>query len=680
MPSPRPKRAEPIPTPVPVVLPAGTPSTSAIPTQPPAKATPGAAEAAGGAVELAPIESLHASDLNPRKTFPAEEIEELAASIAAMGLIQPLTVRALRGHPPSSAVREVYVGGKRLRALRLLHERNQWPAALLPGRKVPVIRRDVDDRELLRIAVAENVNRTDMHPLEEGEAFAAMLDRDAGLTTAVIGAIYGKTERWVQERVRIARNIADATREAFREGRMTLAQARALSRYPVTAQAAVVRQHGDALLSMPADRITGLAAQAFPPVSCALFDRALYTGDLLPAEGGDEERFADLVMFETLQKRGLADRMAGLRKSWAWVDRVSMSQKGPYWEPYHSSAHRKAQAGDRKAGAILLVSEDLRTVKEFTGWLKLEVGTGVGGKTPPKDPVETIGPSRRAHATAVRTAALQAAMLTRPDVALARACLALMGCDTNTRIKADTEWRLESGIDPAVAAMLDRFAAQIGIDLFDRGGADGRPDRARDGWPLLRLRQKGGAGYNYNYYPDTAAAVPLFRVLLELGEERLLALHTALVAARTTAGVFADLGDSPLTVATAEALGIVMGAQWWIDGPWLDHLKADELHALAVQIGHWCLQRGRPEIDLKRFHELKVAERRSFIAAHVEAHDVTLIPPEMDFLPVGDALAAVREWLTGALPVASVQTDLETAIAAATPAAPAGAEEPPAPL
>lgn len=649
--------ADPILAPVPVVLADSTPP-------------------AGGVVERVAIYSLFPSDLNPRKTFPAEAIEELAASIAAMGLIQPLTVRAMRGHPPTSACREVYVGGKRLRALMLLHERNNWPTHLLPQRQVPVIRRDVDDRELLRIAVAENVNRTDMHPLEEGEAFAAMLDRDADLTTAAIGEIYGKTERWVQERVRVARNIADSAREHFREGRMTLAQARALSRYPVTAQAAVVRQHGPALLSMAADRVTGLVAEAFPPVACALFERSLYTGAFLPAEGQDGERFADVALFEGLQKRAIADRLSELRKRWAWAERMSAAQKGPYWQPHHSGSYRQAAAGDRKAGAILLVSEDLRTVKEFTGWLKLEAGASGGKAATPKDPVETIGPSRRAHATAVRTAALQAAMATRPDVALARSCLALMGCDTNTRIKADTEWRLESAIDPAVAAVLDRFAAQMGMDLFDRGATDGRPDRARDGWPLLRLRQKGGPGYNYNYYPDAeAAAVPLFRALLELGEERLLALHTALVAARTTAGVFADLGDSALTVATAEALGIVMATQWWIDDPWLAHLKADELHALAIQINHWCLVRGRPEIDLKRFHELKVAERRSLIAGHVEVEDVTLIPPEMEFLPAGDALAAVREWLTGTLPVPPVQTDIETAIAEA---APAGAEEPPA--
>lgn len=622
--------------------------------------------AAPGPVELAAIESLHASDLNPRKTFPAEEIEELAASIAAMGLIQPLTVRAMHGHPPTSAVREVYVGGKRLRALRLLHERNQWPTDRLPGRKVPVIRQDVDDRELLRIAVAENVNRTDMHPLEEGEAFAAMLDRDADLTTAAIGAIYGKTERWVQERVRIARNIADTAREAFRAGRMTLAQARALSRYPMHAQDAVARQHGDALLSLPADRITALVATAFPPVACALFDRNLYNGAVLPAEGSDEERFADVDQFRRLQTRAIADRMADLRRRWAWVERVSGANKGTYWEPGHSAMYLRAgPASAKKAGAILLVSDDLRTVKEFTGWVKVDPAKPAPGRPAPKDPVEAVGPSRRAHATAVRTRALQAALLANRKVAMARACLALMGAETNTRIKVDTEWRLESALAPAVRAVLDDFAQRLGPALLDRGGPDRRPDRLRDGWPLLRLRQRGADSYVYTYWPDAEVELPLFEALLALSWEELLDLHTALIAARTGAGLHLALGDSPLTLATAAALGLDMVDAWRIDEAYLAHLKGDELHSLVLQVNLWCSMRSRPTMDVTAFLAMKTGDRRSALAAHVAAHGVTLVPPEMAFVGTAAAHDELRAAQSGGRTVPPVQLEIETAIASA---------------
>ncbi|MFN2420365.1 MAG: ParB/RepB/Spo0J family partition protein, partial [Gemmatimonadota bacterium] len=124
------------------------------------------AEAAGpeGGILQVPMTRIRPNRYQPRTTFDEEGIRDLAASIAQKGVLQPLIVT------PSGDGYELVSGERRLRAARR--------AGLLT---VPVVVRKVEDRELLEIALIENLQREDLDPIEEATGYRQLID-DFGLT------------------------------------------------------------------------------------------------------------------------------------------------------------------------------------------------------------------------------------------------------------------------------------------------------------------------------------------------------------------------------------------------------------------------------------------------------------------------------------------------------------------
>lgn len=611
---------------------------------------------AASAVELVPFETLFPSPLNPRKTFPEATIEEMVASIKASGLLQPLTGR--RG---ADGRVEVYIGGRRWRALDRLRERNEWPHDRLPGGLVPVTIRDVDDRELLKVAVAENVNREDMHPLEEGEAFAAMLDRDPTLTTAAIGEIYGKTSRWVQERVRVARQLAAPAAEAFRTGDMTYQQAKALSRAPVERQEVVIKKHGN-LTGYQPSQIEHMVTECYPKESAAIFPLDYYRGPWIePEREGEERRFQDLDMFQTMQRLAVEKKLQELRERFGWADKVTNQNR--WWDPTGwQSGHRKAKSTDapKKVGAIILVCDDYTVVKVFEGIVKAPSAKAAEERA--EDPVKAIGPKRLDYARRVRGEALQLAVFRDPHVAMARLALALLGVSDGSSIKLDEYWGDSRGVHPEILAVLERHRDQMGAALFSPLD----PDNAGR---MLRSRRSGP----YQHAgPDSAATDPLFEALLKMDGEDLVEFVAALTAARTHCGWHSALGDPELAQVTASTVELDMAEAWRIDAGYLALLKGDELFYLAHAINLWCSEHGMDCIDIKAVQAAKVGERRSLLLAHIEEHDVRLVPPEVEFGPQKAVEAAVRDWaqeraarhILPRKPAKEEQLDLEDAIAA----------------
>jgi ParB family transcriptional regulator, chromosome partitioning protein len=107
-----------------------------------------------------PIEALKPNPQNPRRVFAEEDIESLARSLKDKGLLQPIVVR------PKNAGYEIVAGERR------------WRAAQRAGiHTVPVIIRELDDRETLEIAIIENVQRADLNALEEARAYKMLMDQ-----------------------------------------------------------------------------------------------------------------------------------------------------------------------------------------------------------------------------------------------------------------------------------------------------------------------------------------------------------------------------------------------------------------------------------------------------------------------------------------------------------------------
>lgn len=148
----------------------------------------------------------------PRRTFVESDLEELANSIRAKGVLQAILVRT---SPDDAAMFEIIAGERR------------WRAARRAGlAAIPAVVREMDDREVLEIAIIENVQRADLNPVEEAEAYKALIDR-FGRTQDSVATQVGKSREHVSNTLRLL-NLPEDVREHVREGRMTAGHGRAL--------------------------------------------------------------------------------------------------------------------------------------------------------------------------------------------------------------------------------------------------------------------------------------------------------------------------------------------------------------------------------------------------------------------------------------------------------------------
>ncbi|MCK0197503.1 ParB/RepB/Spo0J family partition protein [Ancylobacter sp. 6x-1] len=157
-----------------------------------------------------PVAFLRPNPRNPRRTFGEAELAELAESIRARGVIQPIVVRAAG---PESF--EIVAGERRWRAAQAaaLHE-------------VPIVVVEVNDREALEIAIIENVQRADLNPLEEAMGYQALADQFA-YSQADVARIIGKSRSHVANTLRLLK-LPDEVKTYLADGRLSAGHARAL--------------------------------------------------------------------------------------------------------------------------------------------------------------------------------------------------------------------------------------------------------------------------------------------------------------------------------------------------------------------------------------------------------------------------------------------------------------------
>jgi ParB family chromosome partitioning protein len=163
----------------------------------------------GGALQV-PVDLIRRNPHQPRQTFKETEMEELAASIREHGVIQPLVVS-----PSAGGAYTLVAGERRLQAAR--------KAGL---RTVPVVVRYASDQAHLELALIENVQRADLNPIEEAEAFQH-LAKEFGLSHETIAARVGKSRVAVTNTLRLL-EAASAVKQALVDGKITEGHARAL--------------------------------------------------------------------------------------------------------------------------------------------------------------------------------------------------------------------------------------------------------------------------------------------------------------------------------------------------------------------------------------------------------------------------------------------------------------------
>jgi len=153
----------------------------------------------GGVLHI-PVDAIQRNPRQPRDQFDAIDLEELAASIREHGIIQPLIVS-----PQTDGKFTLIAGERRLEAAKL--------AGL---RTVPAISRQASDRDLLELALIENIQRAELNPLEEAEAYR-QLTEDFGLSHEEVALRVGKSRPAISNTLRLLQ-LSDAVKKALIEG------------------------------------------------------------------------------------------------------------------------------------------------------------------------------------------------------------------------------------------------------------------------------------------------------------------------------------------------------------------------------------------------------------------------------------------------------------------------------
>ena len=159
-----------------------------------------------------PIEKVSANPDQPRRDFKQEDLDDLAASIAGRGIIQPLIVRPA---PGKDGFFQIVAGERRWRAAQQakLHE-------------IPVLIRDFDDEQLLEVAIIENVQRADLNAVEEAVSYRALMDR-FGHTQEQVSSALGKSRSYIANILRLL-NLPDDVQQYVRQGDLSVGHARTL--------------------------------------------------------------------------------------------------------------------------------------------------------------------------------------------------------------------------------------------------------------------------------------------------------------------------------------------------------------------------------------------------------------------------------------------------------------------
>lgn len=165
-----------------------------------------------------PTGSITVSKLNPRKHFNPDKLLELAGSIKDKGILQPILVR------PQGKKYEIICGERRYRA------------AVQAGLKeIPSIVRELDDRQVLEIQVIENLQREDVHPLEEAEGYEALMKKHGYKDVKDIAVKVGKSTAYIYGRMKLCELIPE-NRKLFFEGKLTPSVALLVARVPAELQ------------------------------------------------------------------------------------------------------------------------------------------------------------------------------------------------------------------------------------------------------------------------------------------------------------------------------------------------------------------------------------------------------------------------------------------------------------
>ena len=503
---------------------------------------------------------LRPSNLNPRKTYDAGKLEELAASILNKGVLQNLVAR-----PGKGDLLEIAAGERRYRAVTLLIEGGK----LEPSYELPVRVQVMSDLELLTLATTENVQRQDMHPLDESEAFVAL--EDMGMSAEEISLRVGKSKGTILKRLQIGRGLCVTGKVLFAANRVNLEQAQALT-LGTTAQQetllkGVPKQNALSGYSWSADTIRRAFTQGRVNASGAIFKLEQYpaakiTHDLFT----DEIWLEDANEFKRLQLEALEVRREKLLKKFAWVDIVKTTgYYHPNWREYREALKT---APNETKGAIFVFDTSSGAVKTFENWTRAPVEKdAITGEDRNKAPEW----SRRIidQAQIVKTHAMQRIVASDERLALLMAVIGLIGHSSVVSIQSAG---IHFGNKTVAPSILEKIS-------------DVRAKLEAAGVKLKANCSHGAISLEAGYYDADPLGLKVYDALRELSLEELRALHMRLIAARVGSwgNQYGDTPeDSAVAVRIAEDIGVDVAASYTLENDALKAMSRAKLKEIAL--------------------------------------------------------------------------------------------------
>ena len=550
----------------------------AAPTEAPASAAAAPEPLPMGEGLLCRWDQLAPSPQNPRKTFEPTALGELAESIAAEGILENLLVRPAPGIGNGVPQYEIVAGERRWRSIGLLVDAGRWDPA---APNIPCVSRPLTDAQALVLAIVENVQRQDIDPVEEGEAFRLLQALDpATWTTETLAQRIGRTQRHVQKRLQLVTRLADPVKEALSKGEINLEQAKVFVLGDTKEQAKHLKTMKRADWLADPEQIREAMVRERVPVSVALFDVAQYAGEIVEDEDDRDENdrgaryFTDTGEFNRLQAAAIDAKIVELEAKWPWVDRLG--EQARIW------AYEKAPARDKRRGAVIKIS-GRRDVEIVEGVLRpgmrpeaesSEASRGTAKKKK-AGPIRWLTQAQVDRVKAAKTLALRRAVAAAPKAALA---LTILGLATHSEVTIRGDGSSFGSVSRNTRVTEPKAETAARRALFE---------------PLLAAAPKSFAGEivaacSATYLGSDAQAA-IFRALMALDEAHLLQLLAAAIAQRVGCWVenSSKPGDSALAIAIAEVTEAYprLEGLWQPDEDYFKAYRRDTLLGLAIANG-----------------------------------------------------------------------------------------------
>ncbi|MEP2186066.1 ParB/RepB/Spo0J family partition protein [Roseibium sp.] len=490
---------------------------------------------------------------NQRKSFDKTALEQLAASIASVGVTQSLTVTKERGKF------RIIAGHRRYLAIGILIEQGKAKDSF----PIPVTIRTEKGTALEEIALAENALRENLSAIDECEAFARL--HDGGMDLAQIAEKFGTSEMTVRRRLALG-SLSEKARDMVRAGEMCLSEAKHLASVTVEEQAAYFKFLEDN------NRGNGeyAARQYFfnkPTADMAIFDLADYTGGYLQDLFSDnaDRHFDDVDQFTALQNAAYDEKKAAFE-----ADGLIVLEPGHDWYMV-TDKYRAAEEGEK--GTTVIMKNQNGRVTILDGMVKAKKVRGSGGTGEPK-PRYTA--AQLQHAAELRTIAVQQKLISNRRKVLEVSVLQYMTGFQN-QVSLAPSPRLQDHYGSDMLSSIEEIAAAF----------------------LMKFRDAGLSALRCSWYSEEGEIAEPIPALFKLSGDRLLilavirsltdveleGLHSLLVTVmfhQSGDGIKTDVDEHNLVAMELEA---DVRDGYLPDETFLKRYKSDQLKEIAAECG-----------------------------------------------------------------------------------------------